>query len=128
MPKPVSMPERCRDPECGARLVAHTAPVVPPGHARHGGRGLCKASRGRAQRAGVLDRYPPLIHDPGAVVEAFWPLRIRGLTLRQIAGELGVTYGSLRGVLARAGITRTVPAEWADPDLFDPNASDEGED
>jgi hypothetical protein len=132
------IPDRCRDPECGIGLVAHTTDPVPAGFAVHAGRGLCKACYGRARRTpGGLDAYPPMslsahemLERAHEVLEQWTVLRAGGHTLRSAAAKMGMSTWGLRTTLARAGagpIPRLSPTGWAEADLFDPYLHDEGE-
>lgn len=123
------VPDRCRDQQCSLPLVPRGSTAIPPDHAEHGGRGLCKYHYDRARDAGVLEQYPPVRRSALEVRDRWIVMRQAGHTYRSAAIELGLSIRGLRAALERADtppVSRG-PVGWSRPALFDVDTRDEGE-
>ncbi|MGH3498426.1 MAG: hypothetical protein ACRDP1_13275 [Nocardioidaceae bacterium] len=112
----------CR--QCGAPLIpSHRWHAADPatrdtwraaGRRRHHGRSLCESCYAWARAEDTLadtGAYPRLRRDGDQLVEAWTQLDAVGVTRRQAATLLGVTYGALGVAICRHRQTPTPPPE-----------------
>lgn len=96
------VPENCLDPACG-RPMAPQQPtaqqpiaVLPPGHVRHQGRGLCARCHRRHRHAGTLLDFPRIIRSYDDTLEEWDVLRAQEKRTRvEAAARLGMSVTAL---------------------------------
>ena len=89
---------------CGRRVISRhsvlTGERVPPGHARHGGRGMCDACHQRLIVRPNMKARRNADVDPGRVVADY----TRGLSLRDVRRMHGIGDAKARRILAEHGV------------------------
>lgn len=90
----------CRDAACAIPIVpiGHTP---PPGYAAHEGRGLCRSCYAAHRAGGTLGDYPPITWRRTELYAEWEILRDRGMSRREAAGHLGVTFAALEQAILR---------------------------